>query len=178
MVRRHNVPSWAFVCVTILWGSVCFTNSVYAQAGLRDSLEALDANEDGEISPKEITPLARPYLERITKARRMSLDRDNDIDDLQEAARIYYALQNGVADERVRAKSDSTVLPFGPEKDQPLVPDFGLEEVKYPYVQADLDEADRTLDRNDRNKDGFIDRAEAARSRWTHRNPFEMDLTI
>ncbi|NQV23413.1 MAG: calcium sensor EFh, partial [Rhodopirellula sp.] len=61
-----------------------------AQAGLRESLERLDRNQNGLIDPNEITPLARPYLERITKERRMDLDRPNEIKKLQEAARIYY----------------------------------------------------------------------------------------
>jgi subtilisin-like proprotein convertase family protein/Ca2+-binding EF-hand superfamily protein len=68
------------------------------------------------------------------------------------------------------------VKAFGPDPDQPLVPEFGLAEVEYPYVQADLDEAESTIRRYDRNDDGHIDRAEAARSRWTHRDPFESDL--
>jgi len=157
-------------------GNSFLSDQLHAQAGLREALERLDKNEDGEISPDEITPLARPYLERITRERGMSVDRTNKIDKLQEAARIYYALRNGVAGKDVSPEGESSVKPFGPEPDKPLVPDFGLPEVKYPYVQADLDEADRTLRRADRNDDGYIDRAEAMKADWTHRNPFEMDL--
>ena len=147
-----------------------------AQSGLRESLERLDRNENGEIDPEEITPLSRPYLERVAKARRMSLDRPYDIERWQEAARVYFALSNGVSDERIRPTTNSTVQPFGPLPDQPVVPEFGLAEIKYPYTQEDLDEADRTLRRSDRNDDGYIDVEESKRAVWTHRDPFEMDM--
>jgi subtilisin-like proprotein convertase family protein/Ca2+-binding EF-hand superfamily protein len=173
--RSPGMP-WLVCTTTALVVGVCSCGELYAQAGLRESLEKLDKNENGQIDPDEITPLARPYLERITKVRRMSLERSNDIDKLQEAARIYYALRNGVSDQDVRSEGESTVRPFGPEKDQPLIPEFGLGEIKYPYTQDDLDEADRTLRRYDRNRDGSVDREEAAIARWTHRNPFEADL--
>ncbi|MDP6553511.1 MAG: calcium sensor EFh, partial [Pirellulaceae bacterium] len=99
----------------------------------------------------------------------MSIDRPNEIDKLQEAARAYSALQNGVKGSDVRPEGESSVKPFGTDPDQPLVPEFGLTRVKYPYTQADLDFADRTMRSHDRNDDGYIDRAEAARNRWTHR---------
>ena len=38
-------------------------NHGMAQSGLRESLEKLDRNQNGEIDPDEITPLARPYLD-------------------------------------------------------------------------------------------------------------------
>jgi subtilisin-like proprotein convertase family protein len=145
------------------------------QAGLREALEKLDRDQDGEVEPEEITPLARPYLEQITRAARMSLSRDNDIEDLQEAARRYYAEKNGSRDRPVRPHGESTVKPFGADDDQPLIPEFGLAEVKYPYTQDDLDFADRTLRSHDRNEDGYIDRREARRERWTHRDPFDDD---
>ena len=121
-------------------------------------------------------PAHDPILERIAKSHRMSLDRSNQIDKLQEAARIHHAMLNGAAGKEIDPEGENSVMPFGPKPDQPLVPEFGLPEVKYPYVQSDLDEADRTLRRSDRNKDGYIDREEATRAEWTHRDPFEMDL--
>jgi subtilisin-like proprotein convertase family protein len=56
-----------------------------------------------------------------------------------------------------------------------MVPEFGLAEIKYRYTPEDLEEADESLERYDRNDDGFIDRVEARRGRWTHRDPFEED---
>jgi subtilisin-like proprotein convertase family protein len=160
----------------MLLGNVVLSKHLAAQSGIRESLERLDKNQDGMIERDEITPLARPYLERITRALRMSIDRPNEIDKLQEAARAYSALQNGVKGSDVRPEGESSVKPFGTDPDQPLVPEFGLTRVKYPYTQADLDFADRTMRSHDRNDDGYIDRAEAARNRWTHRNPFDDDL--
>ncbi len=176
MNRFSSILRRSLGCAAIV-STVLLTNvQLTAQSGLRESLERLDTDHDGEIEPEEITPRARPYLERITRARRMSLERDNDIASLQEAARVYYALQNGVAGREIDPEDDSTVLPFGPQRDEPLIPEFGLAEMRYQYTQADVDEAKRTLWRNDRNRDGYIDREEARRGEWTHRNPFEMDL--
>ena len=150
--------------------------SVLGQAGLREALERLDRDGDGEIEPEEITPLARPYLERIMRASRMRIDRDNDIEDLQEAARRYYAQQNGQSDLPVRPTRENAVKKFGTDPGQALVPEFGLPEVKYPYTQDDLNYAIRTIRSHDRNGDGYIDRVEASRERWTHRDPFADDL--
>lgn len=147
-----------------------------AQSGLRESLERLDVDGDGRIEPEEITPLSRPYLERIAKARRLSLDRDNRIETLQEAARVYFALQNGVAGSSKRSEGRSTIQSFEPASEDPLIPEFGLPNMKYPYIQDDMDEADQTLRRYDRDDDGFINRREAERARWTHLDPFASDI--
>ncbi len=156
---------------------LCFNHqALHAQSGLRASLERLDRNGDGEIEPDEITPLARPYLERIYQGRRLSLERSHPISAIQEAARTYHALQNGIEDERVRPSERGTILPFGSDPDVPVVPEFGLSEIKYRYTEEDLEEAERTLRRNDENRDGYIDREEAEEARWTHSDPFEMDL--
>ncbi len=149
--------------------------STLAQSGLRESLERLDRNQNGEIEPSEITPLSRPYLERIAGSRNLSLDRPNGIDKLQEAARIYYALKNGVSGNRIDPSDKSTVTQFGAIAGEPLVPEFGLADIKFPYTQVDLDEADDSLRRSDRNRDGYIDREEAARSEWRYRDPFDED---
>ena len=130
----------------------------------------------GEIEPDEITPLSRPYLERIAAVRRLSLDRPNRIERLQDAARGYNSMKNGAYGMDVRPTTESTIRPFGPVAGEPLVPEFGLAKIRYPYLQEDLDEAESVIGRYDRNRDGYIDREEAARNRWTHRDPFEMDL--
>lgn len=153
--------------------------SVFAQAGLRESLERMDRDEDGMIDPEEVTTLSRPYLERILKSGRSNRDpfeRAIPISKIQEAARIYFALKNGVAGTRVYTEPSESVKPFGPADDEPMVPGFGLGQVKYPYTRDDIEEAEDTIDRCDRNDDGFIDRREASRNRWTHRDPFADDL--
>ncbi len=180
MQDLHAFPSTgrltvrSVVAATLL--VITMAGSGLGQSGLRESLERLDVDDNGSIDPDEITPLARPYLERIAPSRRLSLNKSNRIEAFQEAARIYYAVNNGVSGADVEPSMNNTIQPFRPDDTQPLVPEFGLSQVKYPYTQEDLDDADRALRRSDRNDDGQIDRREAERSQWTHRDPFEMDL--
>ena len=74
-------------------------SSAWGQAGLRESLEKLDVNNNGLIEADEVTPLARPYLERVILGRSRRVEdpfrRPMRIDKIQESARIYYALKNG-----------------------------------------------------------------------------------
>ncbi len=149
---------------------------LFAQAGLRESLERLDRNGNGSIEPSEITSLSRPFLERIAESRRLSLDRPNSISELLRTARIYHALKNGVSGAPIVPESKSSIRSFEPDEEQTLVPEFGLAEIKYQYTQDDVEEADQILRRYDENRDGVIDRAEAKDSKWTHNDPFEMDL--
>lgn len=161
-----------FVLVLLL----SLTELGWTQGLLRDSLERLDVDKDGRIDPDEITPLARPYLETIARSRRMSLDRSNDVEEFQEAARIYHALKNGVSSRGVEYEGEKNVKTFRPDRDDVLVPEFGLPEIKYLYTRDDLREADRTLRRYDDDDDGYIDRDEARYARWTHIPPFHSDL--
>lgn len=160
----------------VLAAGLVHGESAMGQSGLRESLERLDRNENGRIDPHEITTLSRPYLERIARERRMDLDDSIPIERLQEAARSYYAIRNGAYRQKVRPEIDRTVKTFRPDDDQILIPEFGLGEVRYPYTDDDVDEADDLLRRYDRNDDGFIDRRESYRIPWTHRNPFDDDL--
>lgn len=184
MVRMPIIQSalsrWgaAFVgfSVIVVACSVGQCRTASAQAGLRESLERLDTDGDGEIAPEEITPLSRPYLERIAESRRMSLARPNPIDKLQEAARIYFAKQNGVARDEVRPERVGQLRSFGVGRHEPMIPEFGVGELKFPYTEDDLDEARQTLRRHDRDRDGVIDRAEARRADWSYRDPFDDDL--
>ena len=177
MPRTPRLSRLWLPCIALL-AIACAAIPAQAQSGLRDALEKLDANQNGMIEPDEITPLARPYFEMLSKRRetRLRIEQPNQISRIQEAARIYYALQNGVSGENVTVQSQPTVLPFGTKPGEPLVPEFGLAEYKLPYTQADLDFADRTFRTHDENKDGYIDRHEASRNKWTHRNPFDDDL--
>ena len=165
MSRSIDLSTWSLVCLISILGSASGSERLYAQSGLREALEKLDRNGNGAIDPNEITPLSRPYFEQLMRAgsreRRLDLDRPNKISDLQEIARRYYAARNGMTEDRrvrVSGQSDSTVLPFGPQPDQPFVPEFGLAEMKFPYTQDDLDFADRTMRSHDENQDGYIDR--------------------
>lgn len=175
-MRRHTLVAFIAVCVCVTLSAT--SRSIHGQGGLRAALDRLDTNQDGIIEPTEITPRARPYLERITwRQRRIQLDEANSIERLQEAAREYYASLNGQSDRsRIRVDEEGAVKTFEPSSDQPLIPEFGLGEVKFAYTVEDLEEAEGTLERCDANGDGFVDRQEARRNRWTHRDPFDDDL--
>lgn len=176
-MKRFNLLTLA-ASLTVLFGVASDARDCHAQAGLRETLDAMDRNQNGRLEPDEIAPLARPYLERVAESRRMDMDRPYEISKWQEAARIYYALVNGVAGMTVRPDLESTVKSFQPGDDDVLVPEFGLAEMKFPYTLDDLEEADETLGRYDRNDDGYIDRVEARRGKWTHRDPFEEDYNF
>ena len=173
-VMKLGLPN-LFLALSCLLLSIADSRPADGQSGLREALERLDRDKDGEVERHEITPLARPYLERIMKSSRLSIYEDNDVESLLRAARRYYATQNGVSNDRVEVDAQSQVRSFAPDPDQPLVPEFGIGNVKYPYIQADLDMADRMIRTRDRNEDGFIDRKEASYERWTHRDPFADD---
>jgi subtilisin-like proprotein convertase family protein/Ca2+-binding EF-hand superfamily protein len=100
------------------------------------------------------------------------------IDKLQESARVYHALKNGIADRDVDPEGGATVVPFGPWSDETFVPAFGLPVVKYPYNQNDLDRTAQTLSRYDDNNDGFLDRDEARDGKWSYSDPFDSDLDL
>lgn len=170
-LKLWRVGVWAILALS--WGSA---ELVWGQAGLREALQKLDRDGDGDVEPHEITPQARPFLERIARGRRLSLDRDNRIEEWQEAARIYFAMQNGASDESIQVQANSTIRGFGTEEDQPLIPEFGLSEVMFPYTTEDVEDAERMLRRYDENNDGFVDRQEAKDGQWSRVDPFEMDF--
>ncbi len=60
--RPKRVGMKLYIVIAVQLGMLMMSSALFAQSGLRESLERLDRNEDGEISPDEITPLARPYL--------------------------------------------------------------------------------------------------------------------
>ena len=134
------------------------------------------------IDPHEITKLARPYFEKLTSEKsggsRIRLDRPNTIDRIIDAARVYSATANGAVRGRKQPDSENKtgLIPFGARKGEPIVPEFGFGDLKFLYIQDDLDFADRTMKSHDENKDGYIDMREAARHEWTHRQPFLDDL--
>lgn len=163
-------------CVLFVLCFAATPDSALAQGGLRESLELLDRNDNEILEPEEITPLARPYLERIARSHRLSVDRPNPIAKYQEAARVYYAKQNGVTGKDIDPEKERSVRSFRPRDKDPIIPEFGLPEVKYRYEQRDLEEADDTIRRWDRDRDGSLDFREVQRAKWTHRDPFNTDF--
>lgn len=174
--HQYLITALVFTFVASWW-----VNDSNGQAGLRESLERLDKNENGYLDPNEVTKLARPYLERILgsrygRRRTVEFDKPIPISRIQEAARYYFAVKNGVQGTDVRPEGDDRLKTFELGWDDPIVPDFGLAKVGFPYTKADINEAENTIRRCDSNRDGFVDRDEARRNRWTHRDPFADDL--
>ena len=107
---------------------------------------------------------------RAHRSGKAELDRRWD-----DAVRRYYE-RRSYGDRRIAPESKQGLLELRPDPESPLVPGFGLSQIKYPYTKRDLEEAEETLGRADRNDDGYIDRSEARRSSWTRTNPFESDF--
>lgn len=73
--------------------------------------------------------------------------------------------------------SGEQVVPgFGHVEGTPIIPGFGEHlDTGVTLTEEDFERADRRLRDVDRNRDGFIDREEARRARWSD-DPFEYDL--
>lgn len=177
MFPSHSEKLIVLLCLGV---GFLLTGKTNGQAGLRETLEKMDKNQNGYLDPDEVTPLSRPFLERImgrTSGRRYGTFNERiPISRIQQSARYYFAIKNGVQGTDVNPDSDTPLKDFTLDREDRIVPDFGIAKVKFPYIKADLDEADSTMRRCDRNRDGLIDREEAARNKWTHRNPFDDDL--
>ena len=154
--------------------SVVMAKPIHGQSNAARFIRGLDTNGNGDIEPNEITRQSRRHLEKIARYRRLDLSEPNSIRRWDDAIRRYNERRRS-GDRRVAPKRYSGVVDFRPNRESPLVPGFGLPQIKFPYTQEDLDEADDTLRRADRNDDGFVDRSEARRSPWTRTDPFESD---
>ncbi|MEC9094328.1 MAG: calcium sensor EFh, partial [Planctomycetota bacterium] len=99
MKANRNPSLRVLLWITLAIGAIP-GESVNAQAGLRESLEKLDKNDNGFIDPDEVTPLARPFLERVLRNNRgfresTNYNRPLPISQIQEEARYYFAVRNG-----------------------------------------------------------------------------------
>ncbi|PQO25803.1 calcium sensor EFh [Blastopirellula marina] len=145
--------------------------------GQGEWIRRLDDDNNGYIEPDEISERSRRYLEDFAIPYGLSLSRPNSVKKLEQAARLH-------AERRERAGSPTLPPPaeveglkgFGVDPEKPLVPGFGLREVKYPYTQADLDEAASMLRRWDRDGDGKLDPQEIERARWDGHDPLDSDF--
>ncbi len=163
------------LAVLVLGGMVSIPTTASAQS---DWVRQLDANSNGYIEPSEITDRSRSYLERFARDYGLDLSRPVSVRRLEDAARRYYESRNRSRESSDQAPAEvlSTVRGFGPEPGRAVVADFGSPQLKYPYTQADLDQADETLSRYDRDKDGFLDASEIERGRWRGDSPSDSDL--
>jgi len=144
-------------------------------------MRRMDANQNGLLEPHEVSDRARPYIERAARSAGLNPSRPLSIRALEGAIR-------GSADRRdapgagtssgspqTAAPADSAVPGFGHVDHLPPVLEFGEEAESLVYVEPeDLRRAAERLRQHDRNRDGYIDRAEAREGRWGD-DPFEFD---
>lgn len=152
--------------------SSVFANQASAQA---EWIYRLDDNDNGFIEPDEISSRARPYFERFARENGINLSRPNSIRRLEYAARRYFERRGDNDSDNIEPEVKGNIRGFGIQPDATLVPGFGVSKLKYPYTLEDVEQAESTLDRYDRDDDGFLNRREADRARWTDTNPFDDD---
>jgi len=141
-------------------------------------IDRVDRDRNGYVEPDEISDRARDYLERFTKDYGISLARPNAVKRLEEAAKLYYASRERRDRDRrsVAVPRENKMKPFGVDDDKSVVPAFGISEVRYEIKAADLEEAEQSLRRNDRNDDGRLDEAEIMRGSWDKKDPHDFDF--
>lgn len=163
-------PCYLITCIIVsLLSGVSF--------GQGEWIRRIDDDNNGYIEPDEISDRGRRYLEEFAVPYGLSLSRPNSVKKLEQAARLHAARRDRDGSSGIPpAANDSGMKGFGVDPDKPLVPGFGLREVKYPYTQADLDEVTLTFRRWDRNDDGMLDPREIERARWDGHDPLESDF--
>jgi subtilisin-like proprotein convertase family protein len=169
--------TWALLVAAWLL-AFAFPATASAQA---EWVRRIDANGNGYIEPSEVSDRARSFFDRFAGQAGIDLSRPNSVGRMEDAARRYFEQQNRGSSSTPSSVAQNplpeTGVPgFGAVVDSPLVPGFGLPTIRFPYTQADLDEAERSMQRSDRNGDGFIDREELLQGSWREgRPPIEFD---
>ncbi len=173
------------------------TSSVYAQppSGAMSFISRLDTNGNGRLDPDE-QGRARPFLERIARETG-GLDLNRPIP-LSLLSSKVQQMQGGSSDRsrsrdrnsQPRVSGDRRYDEEAAAAEQGLVPGFndGAEDEVPPVgfgskaeylnvdvIQSDFDEADKTIKRYDRNRNGVLDQDEIRSARWTYGNPMNQD---
>lgn len=149
-----------------------------------DFMRRMDENRNGYLERNEISDRARPFLERVARQARLDMSRPLSIRRLEEAFRSYARSRDDTTRED-RARDAGSPPDRGSGRQNvpdtlPVVPGFGQVEGFPPILgfgddaesmvgveMADLETAADRLARYDTNRDGFMDRAEASRGRWS-----------
>jgi subtilisin-like proprotein convertase family protein/Ca2+-binding EF-hand superfamily protein len=164
----------------------------WGQSQIGDYLRRLDRNGDGMIDPRELDDRERSLLERFTSGTGLRLSEPIALDRLEYAARSYFERRQSDDRQSDDRRSDdnrspgeirSPGIPLSPvegfgslEGQPPLVRGFGLEETRYAFNEEDIEDAQRRMRSEDRNRDGAIDRLEARQTRWSEADPFVFDF--
>ncbi len=155
--------------------------------GPSDFIRRLDTNGNGMLDPDESQGRARMFLDRIAGSiPGLDLNRPVSIAKLSQGfdrLREQRAREGGDPSSGGSSRGGSSAATV-----EPLVPGFGTDEVlalppgfgaegelfTVKVTGRDNDEADERFRRYDSNRDGFLDRGEVARGRWSD-DPFTYD---
>ena len=184
--------------------AVLSTGNLKAQppgGGPMSFISRLDANGNGQLDPNE-QGRARPFLERIARETG-GLDLNRPIP-LQTIASKVQQMQNGGSSSQSRDRSRSRDRGRGPAQNsgdrrfdedaqaamENLVPGFNeipedllppvgfgskAEYLSVDVIQADFDEAEQTIKRYDRNRNGILEQDEIRAGKWLYGNPMNQD---
>ncbi len=159
--------------------------------GMESFLSRMDQNGNGMLEPSEISDRMRGFLERVAQSdRSINLSQPIPISRLSQAMDRARQERERSGDgdrdrDRDRGRGSSRgdtpdlthpgLVPGFATPDLPLVPGFGEDaSLLVNVTDADRREASERLGRYDSNKDGFLDKEELARGRWSDQ-PFSYD---
>ncbi len=152
--------------------SVIDCSAVQAQA---DWVRRWDANNNGYIEPTELSDRSRSFLSRFAADYGIDLNSTQSVRRIEDAARQYFERRSRETATTPAAPA-SSIQGFGPDPNQPLLPDFASPAIKVPYLAADVAEAAEALARFDRNRDGNLTFDEIDPNRWRGPSPAQCDL--
>ncbi|MBW3597281.1 MAG: hypothetical protein KY475_08405 [Planctomycetes bacterium] len=152
-------------------------------SGPESFLSRMDQNGNGMLEPSEISDRMRGFLQRIAER-----DRSINLSQPIPISRLAAAMQRGRDDDdndrdrdRRRGRggepdlTNPSLVPGFATEELPLAPGFGeIAGLLAAATNDDRKEADERLERYDRNRDGFLDKEEMARGRWSGQ-PFSYD---
>ena len=155
--------------------------------GASEFIRRLDTNGNGMLDPSESQGRAKMFLDRfVSSIPGIDLSKPVSIAKLSqgfERLRQQRAPEGGDPSSGGSSRggsSSATIEPlvpgFGTDEMLVLPPGFGAEGELFTIkvTNRDNDEADERFRRYDSNRDGFLDRAEVARGRWSD-DPFTYD---
>lgn len=150
--------------------------------GSSDFIRRFDTNGNGMLDPDESQGRAKMFLDRILGSiPGIDLSKPVPIDKLSQGfdrAREQRGSQSSAPSTggSSAGKVEPLVPGFGTDEVLALPPGFGAEGALYTVkvTAPDNAEADERFRRYDTNKDGFLDRAEIERGRWSD-DPFAFD---
>ncbi|RCS53914.1 calcium sensor EFh [Bremerella cremea] len=174
LTTTRHPQTWACLLAGAAW-LLLLPSLAHAQG---EWIRRFDDDRNGYVEPDEISERGRRYLEEIAVPYGISLSRPNSVEKLEQAARLHAQRRNGSSSATARTSSgdEPTMKGFGIDPDQKLIPAFGIGEVKYDYIQADVDEAEATMRRWDRDRDGKLNAGEIEQAKWDGEDPKTSDL--